>query len=36
MKALRQLWTLRIILLIEVGALLGYVGLRTGWKFAMA
>ena len=36
MKALRQLWTLRIILLIEIGALLGYVGLRTGWKFAMA
>ena len=36
MKALRQLWTLRIILLIEIGALLGYVGLRTGWKFALA
>jgi len=36
MKALKELWTLRIILLIEIGAVLGYVGLRTGWKFAMA
>lgn len=35
MKALKELWTLRIILLIEVGAVLGYVGIRMGWKLAI-
>jgi hypothetical protein len=33
-KALKELWLWRIIIMAEVGAALGYLAFRLGWKFA--
>jgi hypothetical protein len=33
-KALKELWIWRIIIMGEVGAALGYLAFRLGWKFA--
>jgi hypothetical protein len=34
-KALRELWMWRGIALISVALVIGYVGLKTAWKFAL-
>jgi len=34
-KALKELWLWRIVIMVEVGAVLGYVGLRLGCKLAI-
>lgn len=33
-KALKELWIWRIIIMVEVGAALGWIAFRLGWKFA--
>ena len=34
-KAMKELWLWRIVIIAEVGAVLGYVGIRMGWKLAL-
>ena len=33
-KALKELWLWRIVIMAEVGAVVGYLAFRLGWKFA--
>jgi hypothetical protein len=33
-KALKELWLWRVIIMVEVGAALGWLAFRLGWKFA--